>query len=135
MMYFSAKNNVFYPEELKKLYGNSWPDDLIEVSLDEWEEYGQTFAPQGKTRGSLDGRPFWVDIPAVSSHTYENLERVWRNSELERSDIQLNKVQDSDPKAKGSVSDWRNYRKALRELPNHKDFPNKSARPSAPDAV
>lgn len=61
-------------------------------------------------------------------------ERLWRNSELERSDIELNKVQDSDPKAKGTVTQWREYRKALRSLPEHEKFPSVEARPVAPDA-
>lgn len=64
----------------------------------------------------------------------DNIERSWRNGELQRADVELNKVQDSDPKAVGSVSDWRVYRKALRAWPEHKDFPNKEFRPISPDA-
>lgn len=60
-------------------------------------------------------------------------ERAWRNSELIRADIELNKVQDSDSNAKGTVSDWRNYRKALRNYPENPSFPDTSVRPPAPD--
>ena len=62
-----------------------------------------------------------------------SLERDWRDAQLTYADIELNKVQDSDPKAIGSVSDWRAYRKALRAWPEHKDFPNKDKRPVSPD--
>lgn len=59
-------------------------------------------------------------------------ERDWRDSELIRSDVELYKVQDSDPKAVGTVAGWREYRKALRSWPEHKDFPNKESRPVSP---
>lgn len=60
--------------------------------------------------------------------------REWRDSELLRSDIGLNKVQDYDNKAVGTVAQWRDYRKALRAWPEHKDFPKKDFRPVPPDA-
>ena len=63
------------------------------------------------------------------------VERLWRDAELARADIELYKVQDSDPKAVGTVAGWREYRKALRAWPEHKDFPDTSKRPVAPDAV
>jgi len=62
-------------------------------------------------------------------------ERVWRDAELARADVELFKVQDSDPKAVGSVADWRQYRKELRAWPEHEGFPSKANRPKAPDAV
>ena len=62
-------------------------------------------------------------------------ERQWRDAELARADIELFKVQDSDPKAVGSVADWRQYRKELRAWPEHEGFPSKANRPKAPDAV
>jgi len=65
----------------------------------------------------------------------EYRERQWRDTELERADVELFKVQDGDPKAVGSVSDWRQYRKELRAWPEHEGFPLKANRPKAPDAV
>ncbi len=61
------------------------------------------------------------------------LERMWRDAELVRSDVELYKAQDADPKSIGSVSDWRIYRKALRAWPESKDFPKTLFRPKAPD--
>jgi hypothetical protein len=60
------------------------------------------------------------------------VERNWRDSELINADIELNKVQDSDPKATGTVSDWRTYRKALRAWPEDKNFPKQEFRPKSP---
>ena len=69
-----------------------------------------------------------------SSEVQAYIERAWRDSELIRADIELYKVQDIDPKAVGTVAGWREYRKALRAWPEHKDFPNKEKRPVSPDA-
>ncbi len=49
-------------------------------------------------------------------------ERAWRDAELLRADTELNKVQDGD--GTGLVSDWREYRCALRKYPKQPDFPN-----------
>lgn len=56
--------------------------------------------------------------------------RVWRDGELARADIELNKVQDG--MGKGTVSEWRAYRVALRTWPESQDFP--AVKPTAPDA-
>lgn len=60
-------------------------------------------------------------------------EKAWRNLELSRADQELNKVQDSDPKSTGTVTDWRAYRKELRAWPENINFPDVSSRPVAPD--
>ena len=51
-------------------------------------------------------------------------EQAWAHSELARSDIELAKVQDSDPRAIGTVGNWRTYRKALRDMNTLDGFPN-----------
>ena len=70
----------------------------------------------------------YVDVEAITRS-----EREWRNSELIRADEELNKVQDSDPKSKGTVGDWRAYRKALRAMTEAEGFPTQHVRPTAPD--
>lgn len=40
MIYFySAKNNAFYPQELKEAYqrASTWPDDLVEITEEEYQ--------------------------------------------------------------------------------------------------
>lgn len=56
--------------------------------------------------------------------------RLWRDGELYRADVELNKVQDG--MGVGTVGQWRAYRVALRTWPETGDFP--SVRPTAPDA-
>ena len=49
-------------------------------------------------------------------------ERKWRDAELAKADVELFKVQDN--RGTGNVEDWRDYRNALRDYPQEKDFPN-----------
>ena len=56
--------------------------------------------------------------------------RAWRDAELARADIELNKVQDGV--GKGTVAEWRTYRINLRNWPATTEFPN--VKPVAPDA-
>ena len=112
MKYYRDKNNTVFAyetEEDRKKFGSP---NLVEMSAEEVVQY------TAKNR---------VDISSIQ-------ERLWRDAELARADIELNKVQDSDPKAVGTVAGWREYRKALRAWPEHKDFPNKEKRPVPPDA-
>jgi hypothetical protein len=129
-MYFSPSKNEFFLHDLKTSYvkGGGWPADCKKINEDVWREY--SLNKEGFVRVvNSEGEPSWD-----GDSTYKaGVERGWRNSELSRSDVELNKVQDSDPKAKGSVADWRVYRKALRAWPEHKDFPNKEFRPVPPD--
>lgn len=126
----------YYDPESKGFYQNDFhakiPKTAIEITDKlRWELIA----------GQADGKQITVNIDQVSLQVrkvdlYELtfLERDWRDMELVRSDIELNKVQDSDPKSSGSVSDWRSYRKALRAWPEQSNFPNKEFRPKAPDA-
>lgn len=59
-------------------------------------------------------------------------EKSWRDLELSRADIELNKVQDGV--GIGTVAQWRSYRTALRDWPKHDRFPQEDFRPVAPDA-
>jgi hypothetical protein len=70
-------------------------------------------------------------VPYEAPDLRPSEERSWRDQELARSDIELYKIQDGGV---GTVGTWRTYRVALRDLPNHVDFPLSTARPSAPDA-
>lgn len=77
----------------------------------------------------------WVGVWKDAGPGPEELtavERLWRDSELTRADIELNKVQDG--MGVGTVTAWRTYRVALRAWPEHDNFPAESYRPSAPDA-
>lgn len=130
MYKYSPKTDTFYPENI--IY-NSLPDDVVDVGEEDFTKFIQT-APEGYTRGFSNGKVSWIKV-IKSEENLASEERYWRNRELNRSDIELNKVQDSDSNAKGSVADWRSYRKALRSWPESSDFPDSTKRPVAPDAT
>jgi len=60
--------------------------------------------------------------------------RHWVETEQARITEELNKVQDSDPKATGTVSEWRTYRKSLRAWYEQPSFPDEQTKPIAPDS-
>lgn len=70
------------------------------------------------------------ETEVVSPEVWEIRERCWRDSELARADVELNKVQDGV--GSGTVSQWRTYRCALRDWPVSPKFPNEDYRPAAP---
>jgi len=124
--YFSVKTQGFYHEGVQK----DIPEDVIKISS---KEYDEIYLKLSSGYSVLVVDKEFVFTKTEDTHT-ELKERLWRNTELSKVDVQLNKVQDSDPKAIGTVSQWREYRKALRAWPENKDFPNKDKRPISPDA-
>lgn len=135
MKYFYSKSaDSFYPSDYKDIYlrNGTWPGDSVEVTEEQFINFSLSTRPNNKKRDYIDGFFVWVDDGPTIHQLHVN-EKLWRNFELKRSDIELNKVQDSDPKSTGSVSDWRNYRKALRAWPESVNFPNKDLRPISPD--
>ncbi|MDR5887566.1 tail fiber assembly protein [Vreelandella janggokensis] len=65
-MKYSQSRNSFYRDSLQKRYeaAGNWPDDLVDVTNEEWQIYGQGEPPEGMQRGAdKNGRPAWVPIP------------------------------------------------------------------------
>lgn len=56
-------------------------------------------------------------------------ERGWRDAELLKADIEVNKATDT---ANPTESSWRQYREALRHWPASEYFPSQASRPIAP---
>lgn len=60
-------------------------------------------------------------------------ERKWRDKELARADVQVNKIEDGEPGVTGTLAEWREYRVNLRSWPDSEFFPQYGYRPQAPD--
>lgn len=86
----------------------------------------------GKEIAEVGGEIILVERK-VSRSTEEFNERAWRNLELFKSDMELNKLQDGDAKAFGTVTLWRAYRKLLRNWPQDRNFPSAEFRPQPPN--
>lgn len=132
-IFYSTINDCFYLEELKQSYqaSGNWPPDCLEISYEDFSKFSLNNPPKNKVRTFIDNKLCWVD-QKPSLEDLESNERSWRNFELRVADVELNKVQDGDPKSIGSVSDWRGYRKNLRAWPEHPNFPSEQYRPKSP---
>jgi hypothetical protein len=75
--------------------------------------------------GEAEIIPF--DHAAAATKEAENKARGWRNGELAKADIEINKLDDEG----GDSSDYRAYRIALREWPQSDAFPE-LGRPQEP---
>lgn len=124
--YYSPSKNAFYESEIN----TSIPEDVLEITEKKKQELLSGQAKGLVITPDVSGNPI---LKGDLDNLENKLEIIWRNSELVKADIELNKVQDSDPKAVGTVSQWREYRKALRGWPENSNFPNKEFRPKAPD--
>lgn len=124
--------SYFYSPSLQGWYDTNFaeynlPSDAIELSEGQWISLRERL----NSGEFLNADLVWTVVAEPLSSKISN-ERKWRNLELIRSDIELNRVQDADSKALGSVDDWRTYRKLLRAWPQHEKFPNKEFRPVSP---
>lgn len=120
--YFDSNTKGLYDEENK-------PTGSKELSFDEYLKLVNAASAGYEISCDSSGNPVLVKIDNSTE-----AEISWRNNELVRADYELNKVQDADPKAVGTVGDWRVYRKALRQWPESSDFPDKNKRPIPPSA-
>ncbi len=124
--FFSSSGLSFYDS----VDSDDIPDDAVEISLEIYYMLLQGEGDGKKISFDADGLPILVDRPILQNDA--NQERLWRNLALVLADIELNKVQDGDKNAKGSVAGWRTYRKELREWPESDNFPSEAFRPVAP---
>lgn len=63
---YSAKNNAFYPMEMKEDYvvAGSWPDDGKEVTIDCFLEFTSVAHTDKYRVAGDDGFPAWEQVPA-----------------------------------------------------------------------
>lgn len=133
--FYSEEKRGFYAEELREVFeeAGSWPADAKPLTEDQYKEFYEIIAAGGKTiKFDKKGVPKIIDLPAKELKDVSiQVERAWRNVELDRADTQLKIAEDGD--GVGTVEEWREYRKSLRKWPEHKSFPNTKFRPQAPD--
>lgn len=110
MIYFKNSNGEVFAYETEQEREQFGAADLVRMTPEEIEAYLN---------------------PTSTPEQIASAERAWRNDELERADIELNKVQDG--MGFGTVTQWREYRCALRNWPENEFFPGSAKRPVAPD--
>ncbi len=129
-IFVSRSENTFFDSD----YHTDIPDDSVEITR---EAHGQLYSEMcmGKV---LDfdalGNPFTKDAPPPSRDVLAAEERFWRDRELSRVDVVINRIMDNDTTGiTGSITLWREYRIALRKWPEHSKFPDVKKRPVPPD--
>lgn len=98
------------------------PNDTSPIAL----ELKELFKADGVVQSKLK------KCPTIKVHAAFDA-RVWRNSELLRADVIINKIEDFE--IEGDSKSWRQYRVALRNWPDVKGFPAEKTKPVAPDTV
>lgn len=125
--YYSASAQGFFTSEVN---GENIPSDCVEIT-EEYKAYLLSSESSAKKIApDENGYPIIVDA-VLSDENRVMIERAWRDSELIQADVELNKVQDADPKAIGTVAQWRQYRKELRAYPESEGF-SSGIRPVSP---
>ncbi|EKZ6147609.1 tail assembly chaperone [Klebsiella aerogenes] len=122
-MYFSPRENAFYPEEFLESYeqANSLPDDLIFVGGEIFSMF-TAVPPEGKIRGVVDGMPCWVDMPSPSPEQQKISAEQKKDALIDearavisiwQTELLLGTISDDD---KSSLIKWIAYIKALQEV-------------------
>lgn len=67
-VYYSPSTNEFYKDDWLQLYidAGTLPNDLVEITNELYLSFLGA-APEGKTRGSVEGMPAWVNYPEPSN--------------------------------------------------------------------
>ncbi|MGJ3352067.1 tail fiber assembly protein [Providencia sp. Je.9.19] len=123
MYYYSAKNNAFYPEELKTDYisAGSFPDDVIEIKNATYVEFSST-PPKGKIRGNQGGELCWVNEPEITKEElieYAEKQKKYRENEAIEAIVPLQYAIDLGivtDKEMASLNDWKEYRVYLNRV-------------------
>jgi len=129
MKYYSATTNGFYDSQV---HGDIKPDDCVELT-----EKQYVALINGQSAGLVitvdaDGAPVLIER-VLTPKQIGDAERLWRDDELKRVDIEIRKVE--DPLEAFNALAWRRYAVLLRDWPIFDDFPDSTKRPVAPDAV
>lgn len=142
-IYYSAQDCGFLFLSERPAYeaAGTWPPDLVEVTEDDWQAFGQTVPPQGMQRGAdADGRPIWIR-PEVSDEDAQVHERAWRDRQLTATDSLVTRHRDELEANRPTTftaeqyQELQSYRLDLRDWPASRHFPDIEHRPVAPDWI
>ncbi|WP_387466796.1 tail fiber assembly protein [Photorhabdus sp. RM323S] len=125
MYYYSAKNNAFYPIELKQSYIDvgSFPDDVIEVSESVFIEFVGNTPPKGKCRiADKNGLPAWGDIPPMTQEQLAQQAEAQKQRLMSKANKQLAPLQDAvdlniaTEAEKAALLAWKEHRVMLNRI-------------------
>lgn len=118
--------------------GPALPEGAVEITH---AQYAELFAGQASGKvisASASGQPVLTD-PVVSPATLASHERAWRNHVLQATqwlvfrDAEELEVGEGTTLRTEEFKELLAYRQALRDWPDHSDFPDARSRPVEPD--
>ena len=89
-----------------------------------------TFTIEGQTPTAEQLEAIDAKASELEAEIPKTEERKWRDTELGRADLEIYKAEDIA--GEFNAQGWRTYRKALRDWPEHVDFPDSTKRPVSP---
>ncbi|MCC8376318.1 MULTISPECIES: tail fiber assembly protein [Photorhabdus] len=125
MYFYSAKTNAFYPIELKQNYiaSGSLPDDIMEVSIDIYQEYAVSNVPEGKYRvAGQNGLPEWADIPPPTKEELQQYVESKKQQFIVEASQQIAPLQDAvdlgiaTKEEEAALLVWKKYRVMLNRV-------------------
>ncbi|HFR4127866.1 TPA: tail fiber assembly protein [Yersinia enterocolitica] len=122
--YYSPSNNEFYQESWLGLY-ESLPDDLTEISQEVYLSFLSS-APEGKTRGNINGMPGWVDYPAPTAEQAKEAADVKKASLMSHANSVISPLQDAvdigmaTEEEAALLLEWKKYRVLLMRVDTSK---------------
>ncbi|MBS9429055.1 MULTISPECIES: tail fiber assembly protein [Photorhabdus] len=125
MYYYSPKRDNFYPAEFKQDYidAGSFPDDVIEVSNDIYQEYAANNAPEGKYRiAGKNGLPEWADIPPPTKEELQQQAKLQKQQLIAEATNQIAPLQDAmdlnmaNDEEKAQLVAWKKYQISLSRI-------------------
>lgn len=140
VIYYSARDCGFLFLSERPAYdaAGTWPDDAVEVTVEDWQAFGQTAPPPGMRRGSDEqGRPAWI-TPEVTPEDAQQQERAWRDRQLSATDSLVTRHRDELEADRPTTltaeqyQELQRYRLDLRDWPDSELFPGASDRPTPP---
>ena len=139
MTFFNPATCGFIPEHWKSdgTYSKeTWPADAVLLTAEEQSRFWKQSPPDGKTLGSLAGRPAWVELAA--SVTVDELsahERAWRDGQVSTTEWLVTRHRDEQDMQLATTltakqfAELLQYRQALRDWPQSELFPGSEHRP------
>lgn len=118
----------------------AWPADAVEVSEEEWREYGQAPAPEGMRRGAdVHGRPSWVPIvysaEELALQVCSKRDGLLRGAAVRIAPLQdAFDIGDATADEEAALLAWKRYRVALNRIEMQSGFPLAVEWPPAPSA-
>ena len=123
--YFSPSLLAFIPAEWKDdgtYSADNWPADAVLATDDEVKTYWKQTPPDGQLLGAVDGRPAWVDQPALTQAQLVSLASQQKTALINAAASEISWRQDAvdlsiaTDEETTQLAEWKKYRVLLNRV-------------------